>query len=309
MPASAIIDITIGLVLTYLLLSLLCTIVNEIIARVVALRAKTLRRGIGELLQDPNLQGLAKGIYDHGLVKGLAPHGKMPSYMSADIFARCLFDVVTARAGQPGAGTAPTVDDLRAAVGKIENAYVKQALDNLLADAEGSLDKARKHVEHWFDESMQRVTGWYTRNLQTIALIVAAVITVVVNADTLTMGRTLWQDPVLRTAIADSASEMLNACENDGQNLADCKEWQDYKSLSEQIYVLPLGWPTVRDSGLGFFESIGEEFRRNGFFTKIVGWFITALAVSLGAPFWFEILKKLNSIRTSGQPPPSTAKV
>jgi hypothetical protein len=42
---------------------------------------------------------------------------------------------------------------------------------------------------------------------------------------------------------------------------------------------------------------------------KIVGWLTTALAISLGATFWFDILKKLINIRAAGPtpaPPPMT---
>lgn len=32
---------------------------------------------------------------------------------------------------------------------------------------------------------------------------------------------------------------------------------------------------------------------------NILGWLITALAISLGAPFWFDLLNKLMQLRTS----------
>jgi len=36
---------------------------------------------------------------------------------------------------------------------------------------------------------------------------------------------------------------------------------------------------------------------------KILGWILTALALSLGAPFWFDMLKKVMSIRNVGKNP------
>lgn len=36
---------------------------------------------------------------------------------------------------------------------------------------------------------------------------------------------------------------------------------------------------------------------------KILGWLITAFAISLGAPFWFDLLKRVTSIRASGVNP------
>ena len=35
-------------------------------------------------------------------------------------------------------------------------------------------------------------------------------------------------------------------------------------------------------------------------------WLLTAAAVSFGAPFWFDALSKLGSLRTAGRPPEPT---
>ena len=37
-------------------------------------------------------------------------------------------------------------------------------------------------------------------------------------------------------------------------------------------------------------------------FSAIIGWLITALAVSLGAPFWFDLLNKFMVIRSTVKP-------
>jgi hypothetical protein len=34
-----------------------------------------------------------------------------------------------------------------------------------------------------------------------------------------------------------------------------------------------------------------------------LGWLITAFAVSLGAPFWFDLLNKFVNVRASGKAP------
>jgi hypothetical protein len=45
MNTNAVIDVSIGIILMYLLLSLICTIVNEFAANLTRLRAKTLATG------------------------------------------------------------------------------------------------------------------------------------------------------------------------------------------------------------------------------------------------------------------------
>jgi uncharacterized membrane protein len=39
----------------------------------------------------------------------------------------------------------------------------------------------------------------------------------------------------------------------------------------------------------------------------LIGWFVTAIAISMGATFWFELLGKLVNVRNTGNRPPSSA--
>ena len=64
------------------------------------------------------------------------------------------------------------------------------------------------------------------------------------------------------------------------------------ESLREELRRLPIGWKAPLDNA-----------EREGWISKLVGWIITALAVSLGAPFWFDMLNKLNSLRSTGIKP------
>src|SRR6267378_3643573 len=106
MFGSTVIDIAIGLVFVYLLLSLICSAVNEIIERFAKYRASDLERGIKELLHD---QAWVDQIYKHPLVNGLfegayEPGGKkLPSYIPATNFALALMDCVLPDQGASGA--------------------------------------------------------------------------------------------------------------------------------------------------------------------------------------------------------------
>ena len=50
----------------------------------------------------------------------------------------------------------------------------------------------------------------------------------------------------------------------------------------------PLGWEGVSDWGVG------------GWITHALGWLFTAAAVSLGAPFWFDLLSRVARLRGTG---------
>ena len=103
---TTVIDVVIGLVFVYLLLSLMCSAANEMIEGWLKNRAADLERGLRELLKDPQGNGLVKKVYDHPLISGLFEGTydpqevgklkralgklKLPSYIPARTFALVL---------------------------------------------------------------------------------------------------------------------------------------------------------------------------------------------------------------------------
>ncbi len=67
---------------------------------------------------------------------------------------------------------------------------------------------------------------------------------------------------------------------------------------------LGLGWNSTFTEQMAIAESKGRSAALF-FLIKFFGWFITALAMSLGAPFWFDLLQKVINIRNAGVRPPS----
>lgn len=88
MTGIAILDVAAGLVFVLLLLSLLCTIVNEWIAHATRLRARTLRQGIEVLLDDVKFKRVTEGVYGHPLIAGLKHGERDPSYIPGTLFAK-----------------------------------------------------------------------------------------------------------------------------------------------------------------------------------------------------------------------------
>jgi hypothetical protein len=318
---SAVLEVAIGLALAYVLLSLLCSSINEWIARFRAMRSRTLEGGIRSLLgHDKEGQRLVEELYCHPLIKGFSKPDRfdrefretqnLPSYIPSRIFALALFDVVstapaagsaatveTAETGETGqpAETEPAVgqtpmDALRAGVERIKDTDVGRALrsllDDLPPDALSEWSGAVQRVETWFNDGMQRVSGQYKRTSQTIIVAVALVVAVALNVDTLDIIDYLWSNHEAQEALASAA----NATGQAGAN-----------ALGEPLTVVtdnieqgvPIGWSS--DSG---FNDIT--------FAKIAGLLLTTLAISLGAPFWFDLLNKLVNLRATGTPPPAT---
>jgi hypothetical protein len=221
---------------------------------------------------------LVKGLYRKGWFDELVGRDAKPSYIPSRTFALALFDIVAPTDPQ---GKSKTFSEVRDAVNEIQNEDLKKALLLNLNNANDRLDKARENVESWFNDAMERVSGWYTRKAQVIILGIAVVVSVVLNADTFTVASSLWNDTALRESVVAAAQQATE------QPLSE-----DLGQIRQQIMdlQLPLGWQS--------FPATPTEW-----LAKALGLLFTAAAISLGAPFWFDVLNKVTKLRSSGEPP------
>src|SRR6185436_3270152 len=88
MFGSAILDVAIGLIFVFLVMSLIVTAVSELIASKLQLRASNLETGIRNLLHPRSnndsakpIEDLTKKIFEHPLVNSLSQPGEKPSYI------------------------------------------------------------------------------------------------------------------------------------------------------------------------------------------------------------------------------------
>jgi hypothetical protein len=309
------VDIAIGLSFVYLLLALSCTTLNEMIASWWHTRANFLDRGITRLLSDPELKA---ELYKHPLINSMAEKSDKicPSYIQPRKFALALMDLLTGK----NAANDPVA--LRAAVANHSNDHLRVALTAVLQDTAPGLVTDQEKIEAWFNDSMERVGGWYKRHTQTKILVLAIIVTLVANADTVKILRNLWANPSLRAEIVQRAQgrlekgrpdETLPMVEypdpNDPTNVKDVNPPdRDVISEDEKDVLSRLGgWV---GEGRQMVDKEMESY--SAWILKLlqkhlVGWILTILAVSLGAPFWFDMLNKFMNIRNAGRAPDERA--
>jgi hypothetical protein len=328
-----ILDVAIGLVFVYLVLSLAVTATNELFAAFFKRRALTLRAGITNLLNND----LAGRLYAHPLIRSLYRGKGGPSYIPSRSFAIALLDVID-DAGLPN-GRPLTQDSI-----------ARDALPILKREAGGDSEKLKQHVEVWFNDSMERVSGWYKRRTQIFSLLAAAIVTLGSNADTLRIGQALWRDPVMRQAtVAQAQRYVAEQPRPETQPLqsSDAPEPPplppyeqaqiDFDAASNrldatradlQAMQLPIGWRArtgeAGNEAIDRFRLVKDEAteewpgviwrraNRGRWLAALrahsLGWLLTILAISVGAPFWFDMLNKIISIRSVGKAPEESPK-
>jgi len=291
MNTNAVIDVGIGIVLMYLLLSLLCTIINEVAAQVVSLRARVLATGLKNLIDDPNLLTAFK---DHGLIAGQTDmaHGR-PSYLAGRTVALALIDCLDSN--KPVA----LVSEVVTAASSLPPSNVRDAILTAATAAGTDIEKLRTSMAQWFDDSMDRLSGVFKRYAQCLSLIVGLTIAVALNADTIAVANSLWHDGALRGQIASSA----------GQAVGTSQKPDQLKSTMENLSVIeadlrpfPIGWSNAATRpDLNWSQSFRTIAQ------KIFGLLVTGLALSLGAPFWFDLLSQFVNLRATGTKPERTS--
>jgi hypothetical protein len=319
MSGLAILDLVIGLTFIYFLLSLVCSAVQEIIANLRHLRHRVLLQWV---LRTFHLNNFGVQILNHQMIDGLSHSGK-PSYIPSDKFAQAVLDLVHSQVN----GDQPfDINSLRTAVEQtmLLPPGLKRFVLQSIMEANAEVSKVRADLAKWYDDAMERVTGYYKKKIQEAIIITALIVAAIFNADSIRIAKYLYNNPEAARELADQASRIVAdttiikkveeiRAQNDSlsktseQALAEIQSSVTYiKATAEKIYQtkLPLGWSgeTLLDDGDKKTEQ-GDGNNVGRWLEKLIGLLLTALAVSLGTPFWFEMLNKLVNLRNAGNKP------
>ncbi len=190
------------------------------------------------------------------------------------------------------------------------------------------LNQFREEVELWFDRSMDRASGVYRRNAKGVAILIGLVLASSTNSDAFYIVNRLSNDENLRKVVTDRAVEIRSnfnpsTADNEAQ-LAALKQQTD-NALKD--LAMPIGWkpenlvrqfdcqaenagspactPFANLKGSMNISTIARMIaaRPIDFLKLLIGWLVSGIAISMGAPFWFDLLGKVMNVRNSGKKP------
>jgi len=282
----AVLEVAIGVVFFYVTLSLFCTTLGELWSRNLEKRGKLLEKGIERMLSGLGPSRIAE-VLTHPLI-ATAPHaGQKPTRVDARAFARALLERLTGGAGN--------VQEVEACVKKIGDVPVRHALAALCAGTNVTLEELQQRIAAWFDEVMVQATESYKRTMGNVALVVAIGLAVALNADTLMLIQTLWREPALRATLVAEA-EQATRRERTPDDLRE-----QLAVTREELSHFPIGWPTqdfAKDP-----RGLPDTNFYSALLLKLLGIAMTVVAMTLGAPFWFDLLRLILNLRSGTAPP------
>ncbi len=311
MFGSTILVVVLGLVFVYFVFSTICSKINEVVSAKLGWRAHDFEKWLRKALEHPDQPGdvllSVARFKNSSMITAITPERakrNLPSYVSPRTFSLTVLDLLA-----PGDGQVGTMDEVKAALAALPDGHpAKAPLMRLAIEAANDLGTFRAGVEGWFNDSMSRVSGWYKRRVQRWLLVYATVLTLALNIDTIVVARTLWsQDGVRQAVVAQVARQ--NQAAAPGQ---DATAMSDLNNVAGRIadvgrLGIPIGWVQANRGG----QPNPDPRRWPGddpgdLLVKALGLALTIAALSLGAPFWFDLLNKVSRLRSAGERPATT---
>jgi hypothetical protein len=319
-------------------LSLLATSVREVLEGLLQTRAIHLERGIRSLLNDSDGKGLTEALYMHPLVTSLFPgdydpekltrrlfcrkdktervpfRSNLPAYIPARNFASALLDL--AGRGAPGAAVTETALSLANIRNRLDTLiaepHVRRAISLALDDAGQDIERARLNIQAWYDSAMDRVSGWYRKETQWILFAIGLFSAAALNVDAVRVADALYTNQTLRESVlteARAANDAVAAGHDEIAKRLGCADGAipaDGLSCTQariEKLGLPIGWNDQHLSWASPAEIWASPIATLAPLAgSLPGWLVTALAISLGAPFWFDLLNKFMVIRSTVKP-------
>lgn len=337
MSSFPILDLVIGLVFIFFLLSIICSSAVELCLSVRATRPKMLAKwlktifnsaaldskGIPMLDKNSKPLSLGQAIMDHCMVTGISKPGTSTSYINAENFVSALLDKITISrintiANDTSFQSPPdTLEKYIEAIKKTDviSDEIKRVIlmmayevmesislnDKSDVTNKNGVDQFREKIEAWYNTNGDRLTdNLKGKKVLPLTIVAAIVITVSLNADIILISKYLYENKAEAAAFADKAMTSYQRY-SEGINRSDTTKVSTDNSLRQMKQDIDSLKSTI-PKGL----PLGWTVKNDNWSNHIVGWLMSVFAIMLGAPFWFDLLNKIANLRNTG-PRPITA--
>jgi hypothetical protein len=300
-------DILIGATTVVLLFSMAVTVITQALTTFFQRRGRHLKAGLANLLQQLGISArpIAEDIADHVLRHPMIADGKgnLGTVVKREEFVKLLLDfasgegistlgeesksVLLAVIQKNGiADPLSALKNIRALELQLE-ASDPQLANNMrqaLAIVHGASSDFVARINSWYDQTIDRVSQRFTTYTHWVTIGIAAVVVLTVQLDIIAVMDRLSIDDQFRNTVAVGWANKL-AGDSNTQTSAQTDPRPYYNLLSQAgLITLP--------TAAGWFDQLKET-------RKIPGMLLSMFLVSLGAPFWYSVLKDLLQLRSS----------
>ncbi len=304
------IEVAISIVFVYLSLSVVTSIVLEFFSTIMNLRGRELRKAIYGMMDESGVvDALTRRIEKSPLLQSFRRSSRRtPSYIDSASYASSLLNNL------PDYHSLGDLNTMEFRIKSMQKSDVKQVL---LEFNTFMPDELEKKVAAWYDQSMDRFKGHFKRFVKKYLVLIGFIIAAAINADSIRVFHLISENASLRDNYISEATEVINTyksyqeyVDEKGKELLpeEAEQLSSVFTKASQIIEDDLnkiakaevfGWSKVEfteknEAGIGDFQFWG---------LKLLGIMLSALAISMGGPFWYDVLAKITPLGGKGNKP------
>ncbi len=291
-----VLEVAVGLIVVYYILGSVVSLITQWINEVLESRGKALEqyliklvgehkenKYLNELVNLPQLKALRPIRYKSFLsIFSSATEPKKLEKIPVTTLVDAYFDIV-------GLTSKKQMELLELAelVDKLPDSEGKKAFINWINQGVTSISDLRARTTAYFTGMMEQAAATFRARARSFVIMLSIGITVLFGTDSIQLGKALWSNAELRAIAAAQANAVVA---REGAN-ADLSELID----SLGAFSIKIGWWQTEQFPQ---TNLAGDWAVYLLF-KVVGLGLTAMAVSQGSSFWYDLLKKITAPATS----------
>jgi hypothetical protein len=287
-----ILEVVIGLIFVYYILGSIISLITQWINEFFETRGNSLERylvkivgdkKIGDFISLPQMQALRPIRYKNMFsVFGAITEPKKIEKIPVATLVDSYFDLAGLTANQE-----LTLLELADLVDKLPDSDGKRAFITWINQGVTSIEDLRKRTTAYFTGILEQAAATFRANARSFVIIMSIGVTILFGTDSIQLAKALWTNAELR-ALAVAKAEAAAAQGNSSASLDEL-----IRELSD--LTIKIGWWNTEHPAAGAAVTDWVLFIA----LKVVGLGLTAIAVSQGSSFWYDLLKKISSPTTS----------
>jgi hypothetical protein len=301
MSYSQILEVAIGLTLVYYLLGSIVSWITSMIIEMQETRGQVLEEYLKKTVGTKTIEDLKTGrkkevniLADQYQIKSLQPiryknflsvfgavtEAKMVEKIPVSTLVDAFFDV-TGLTGRPKV----EATELKKMVTALPESEGKQAMLKWIDQGVTNVNTLQDRANAYFTGIIDQAASKFKANARSFVIILSITITLILGTDSIQLAKDLWNNAELR-AITVGQADVLVQQGNQVLNL------DAIIAELNKLSIVKFGWWQME----GALPTDANALDWGGFILlKIIGLGLTAVAVSQGSSFWYDLMKKMTT--------------
>jgi hypothetical protein len=255
-------DVMLSFAAVMLGVSMLIMVLTQIVSTVLNLRGIHLRQGLEQLFREAGLDDKAADLARSALKHPLVADGLFTNRLAPAVRKVELFGVIALL--QKGAEYKPIAE-------KIEG--------------------TKKTVDEWFDATMDRTSHKFAASMRVVTVVFSFLMALGIHLDSLDVLSQLSTNGDLRASLLASSNVLQHQAETIFAGSVVAPGGRDVGTLVGEVKEIHAALDKSR------FRIIPTPYPGLDFTGHLLGIIVSGVLLSLGAPFWFNLLKTASRLR------------